>query len=537
MDNLHKDDLTVDNPALLAMSDIELASQQNAAMNGSMNQILDATPLGGHAEDDQDSMRREEAGFVGFESTDEVLRYLKFKDQIFIQSVIVVEPFGPDNAARVDAGLIIPLRTRGYILGVLPEQSPHAKDLAFFPAQLEHTTDAVFATAYAEGRVTRRDFPEWWISSGGKFHMVGMDEGFGNQVALQDAELNHHTPINVTAQISANVNVYAPLNTNSGMPQNAGHVAPPNAPAVYQGNSASSGASHPVRKLSGFATPKPGLYQFRALPAGALRIWREIGADVPVSVTLSHRSEHPVYTHAPFYTVDLRLLGDVYITAHELLTWFPDHLVYWPDCVRRLGGAGWTNSDMVKFIYVVRGMTSSASKEDALIAERDISRIGHYRGDLGLTQSHQAKNGTVPQPYADLTCANFQDPRRHGHMQGGDMASLIDYYVSDLVDGVVPTMYPTGANASALTDVIQLVKDFPDYAECRALKLSGVSAFAKQMGLFRTAAEAGLQTSMHSGATHADSTALAAAAALVRRPEYEVAISGRYSRKARTSKN
>ncbi|KAJ4353598.1 uncharacterized protein N0V89_005328 [Didymosphaeria variabile] len=498
--------LSVIDPALLATSDIQPTSQQTAAVNDSMNQMMkDATPLGDEPGNFQDSMRMEEDGFIGFESPDEVLHYLKFKDEIFIESVIVVEPYGPHNAARVQAEvpqsfLSIPTRHRGSVIGVFPEQSPHAKDLALFD---KHD----------------QGFAEWWITSGGKFHMLAMNHEFS------------HMPINFNFQMSTNVNVHAPLNINIGMPQNTSHVAPPNVPAAYQQNSASGGPSESAKNTSRIATPKPGLYQDRALPAGALRIWSEIGAQLP---QVSHRSEHPIYSHAPFYTVDLRLLGDVYITAHELLTWFPDHLGYWPDLIHRLAGGGWTDTDMIKFVYVVRGMTSSTSKEDARMAERDRSRIGHYRGDLGVTQTRQGTSKVVPRPYADLTCANWQDPRRATKIRGGDIEGHIDYYVSDLADGVLPAMYPTGVNAGALTDVIRLVKDFPNDAECQALKLSGVSEFAKQMGLFQTVADAGLPNSVQPGGAHADSTALAAAAALVRRPGYEVSITGTYGHKPRT---
>jgi hypothetical protein len=57
-------------------------------------------------------------------------------------------------------------------------------------------------------------------------------------------------------------------------------------------------------------------------------------------------------TFPPDY-VDIRLLGNIEISAEELLTFFPGHLK-WNDAIYRLTQNGWSHNDMVQYINYAR---------------------------------------------------------------------------------------------------------------------------------------------------------------------------------------
>jgi hypothetical protein len=483
-----------------------------------------------------DDMKQcEDRGFYGFASTGEVIDYLHIKDHMLLDSVILVETPDAYNMARVNAGsreafLEIPTFSGASVLAVLPEQSPHAKNVVSFAAGYEER-----AAEAASFELPILGFAEWWIIQGGKFHMIGM-----KQASLQPQPLNGPAP-----EFQGSVHPYSSQSTPSdstslNMVQNVdtemlSDPALTNVQVVQQkAHTPNPRAAARDRDFGGPSTTKLGHYTNRTFPPGAFRIWEEIGVKLPPHVARTHSAEHPIFGRAAFYTVDLRLLGDLYVTALELLTWFPEHMVYWPDFVYRFAGAGWIHSDMIKYYYIVHGMDSMSGLDIQRMAERDRSRLNHYRARLGLTQ----QDAPILHPYTDFTCSNWQLPQADKRIMRGlkFQNTFIDYYVSDIGDGIPPAMFPTGENAGPLTAALEIVRDNPDDPVCQSLKLSGVSQFVKDMGLFRTAEQAGLQTSPPPGVRHADSTASYVASAFIRQPQYNLSISSTYRRIARIQK-
>jgi hypothetical protein len=375
-------------------------------------------------------------------------------------------------------------------------------------------------------------FAEWWIGEGGKFHVIGMEPE-----SLQLELLNHPAP-----DFQGNVHCYGYQSTHPypnpfNMPQDLDTGIlndPARAPvqATHQETYVPKPPAAPRKSTHGDTpTPKHARCAKRTFPPGAYRIWKEMSVQVPQSIAKTHSAKHLIFGRAAFYTIDLRLLSDVYLTALELVTWFPEHMIYWPDFVYRLGGAGWSPSDMIKYSYIVHGMNATSSVDIQQMAERDRSRLSHYRTCLGLAR----KDAPILHPYADFTCTNWQLPQidkriTPGHIQN----TFIDYYLSDVSEGIPLDMFPTGHNAGPLTAALELVRNHPDDPVYQSLKLSGVSQFVKNTSLFRTAEEAGLQTSPPLGVPHADYTASRLASAFVHLPQYHVSIVESYRRNTRT---
>jgi hypothetical protein len=145
-------------------------------------------------------------------------------------------------------------------------------------------------------------------------------------------------------------------------------------------------------------------------------------------------------TFRPDY-VNIRLLGDIEISAKELLTFFPDHLL-WHDAVYRLRQNGWTHNDMAEYINYVRDL-------------KPLYNVNHY------TTNHQVQHAdevillrehsnTASRPAFRTT--NFTTkgwvPREKKTPRD------TDYHLVDLADGVVE--YPEGDGARLLTRAIKL---------------------------------------------------------------------------------
>lgn len=458
--------------------------------------------------------RLEQLGYLGFRSLEDAFYYLHFKGQTHIESVVVVEMLGPHNSAQCHSSgihslLQIPTHSHGYVPAKLPDQSPHARDVARFVQEQAAKTSA--EASYSQLSDSSKGFGDWWMSQGGKFHMLRTRPNIPADQNEQQTETDSHMTADFHIDTPPHADLQDPFNAEFGLQHDPLYYAQPGSEYMlqdYKQNKPGGGTA----KKSPKKTPdrhNVGVYQSRAFSVGTVRIWRENGIEIPPLRAKQHAFEHSVFSHAPFFTVDLRLLGDVYVTTHELLTWFPDSVAYWPDCADRFNRSLWAVSDMTKSMYIVRGLRNFGDVEFARMVERDRSRFGHYRARLGLNAGHS----TASLPYADMTCANWQVPTTT--RWNNSMGRMIDYYVSDLCDGVLHNMYPVNENAGPLTDVIRLVRDAPNDHEWKNLKLSGVSEFAKNMGLFRTADQAGLPTNMLSTAPHADLAAAITAKALL----------------------
>lgn len=420
-------------------------------------------------------------GFIGFPSAGTVIDYLLARDFEHLLApefekldrVCVVEAHSETNMAHADNGLIegnlfIPTMTRGYIKAALTENSPHAKHVTeYLDKEAERSADA-------DPFTTPVSFAEWWLSVGGRFFVQNL--GNGNSLAV------HYMPVGFDIEMENDVDMDASVDHDAEVPPNPEQVV---VQAAHQQDVASN-------KSQGIFSGRYGLYKHHSFSTGVTRIWSEMGIVLPAAAVKEHMSYHPVYTLAPVFSVDLRLLGDVYVTDTELLTWFPDHLVFWPDCLDRLSGARWTVSGMLQVFYKAHGIdtTSGVDKETFI---RDRSRVCHQLKRLGRP---------VPEPYTDLTFASWREPRECEMVRYNSIQQLTDYYVSDLADGVSLEKFPSGGNAGPLTTAIRITRDHPDDAEAQGLKLSGVSAFLKKHGLFAHfgAGQATEPAHAHSGA-------------------------------------
>ncbi|KAF2450993.1 hypothetical protein P171DRAFT_480041 [Karstenula rhodostoma CBS 690.94] len=457
----------------------DLDSHNVAATSGGWNEhtlrtlsSLNSNPY------NQDNEEMEMRGFIGFPSAGAVIDYLLAREFQHIDCVCVVDVHDLKNLAPVNAGLpeanlVIPTLTRGYIMAALTENSPHA----------EHVAEYIGKPPEPAGDADEFDMPmgfaEWWLSVGGRFWVRGLDKD-GNPPACPDM------PVDLNVQMEDDVNMDTPLDLDVEVPQNSAQV---DVQAAHQQNAApyssrtAASAKH-LRSISG----RYGLYMHHTFSTGSLRMWSEMGIELPATVAQQHISYHPIFSFAPVYNVDLRLLGDIPVTDVELLTFFPDHLVFWPDMIYRLCSAGWQTAGMLRVMYAARGV-NTYSAEDKGVMARDNSRVGHSRRILGVKVEEEPRL----EPYTDLAMANWREPRKGDVMKYTCLRKLTDYYVSDLADGVLPYMFPDGENGGPLTGAIRITRTHPDDAEVKALKLSGVSAFLKKHSLYPAAVSAGPQ--------------------------------------------
>ena len=329
-------------------------------------------------------------------------------------------------------------------------------------------------------------FGEWWLAQGGKFRVI--DDP--SVIASQYPEYGNSALETIDFDLdSGDFTAYLePTSTDILNIDEDVELAQLLASTGNSGEIIKNGKS------------RPGLYKARRQPLGALRVWQNMGLRIRPVMASQEKPEHPVYSHAPPVSVDIRLLGDIYITTHELLTFFPGHIAYWRDYVYRLGAANWSNAETVVFIYMVRGQLAYTNQVAGMV-HRDQSRFQKFRVSVGLNHGDE-----VPF-FNDLTCTQWVDPRPDNTLGSILSTQLIDYYVSALAEGVPPENFPTGDNAGPLTDLIRHLQANPDLPECRTLTLRGASEFTKRLGIFRTSAQAGLDTTNVAPLLHANKTA------------------------------
>lgn len=475
----------------------------------------------------------ENSGLFGFASVTDALEYMEDVSLERDNLVMLVQPMR-GNAGDDTSAISIPTRTRGRLLTTpIPHQLfSHEKSIQQYYCQqaeedvaLENllragvdfdtalktldtnrkTQDSQDQSSNHIDAATRnlihnpgKPFGDWWLASGGKFRVVAEDT---SDQDLKKA-LNDRAEVETFDLDLLDLD----LDLNLDFEDLPGTVEPTKVDILNLDKDtelaqllATVGKSNQTQIKRGKYLVGP--YTGRRHPPGAIRIWRESGLKVTPTMASESRREHPIFSHAPPACVDIRLLGDIYVTAHELLTFFPSHGCYWPDYTKRLASAHWKTYHICQMTYMVRGELLETNEVADMVA-RDCSRTWHYKVKVGL------KDGYVPPLYTDLTCVQWADPRPDYTLGPNLRTQLTDYYVSDLADGVPPELYPTGENAGPLTDVIRYVQESLLLPECQSLTLRGVAELAKQLGLFRTAAQAGLDTvGLPYYYTHADHVA------------------------------
>lgn len=148
---------------------------------------------------------------------------------------------------------------------------------------------------------------------------------------------------------------------------------------------------------------------------------------------------HIIRSTVPPEDIDLRFLGNIEISAEELLSFFPQHLK-WHDAIYRLVQNGWTPTDMAQFINHARGLTKPNVKGYAAntllkwLQAADKAILGKEKS--GCKDRHAWKT----------TCFTMKGwvPCSHSVSQG-----LFDYFLVDLASGLLH--WPEGDGARLLT--------------------------------------------------------------------------------------
>jgi hypothetical protein len=173
--------------------------------------------------------------------------------------------------------------------------------------------------------------------------------------------------------------------------------------------------------------------------------------------------------HAPFNVmrstfppdyVDIRLLGNIEISAEELLTFFPGHLK-WNDAIYRLAQNCWSHNDMVQYINYARGLNLPDNMKSGTIIR--------YIRDADKVILEQEKSKITSRPA--FSTINFTTKGWVPHQNR--YQTWIDYHLVDLADGVVE--YPEGDGARLLTRAIELAVARQD----NDVRLSGIHQYIR----------------------------------------------------------
>ncbi|KAF2034145.1 hypothetical protein EK21DRAFT_85594 [Setomelanomma holmii] len=163
----------------------------------------------------------------------------------------------------------------------------------------------------------------------------------------------------------------------------------------------------------------------------------------------------------PPENVDVRLLGNIEISAEEILAFFPHHLK-WSDVIYRLVQNGWSPNDMANYINYTRNLSRKDGKRGNTILKwlQAADKI-----ILG-----KEKSGFRDRASFNTTCSTAKDwvPYEHPNLQG-----RIDYFLVDLADGLA--RFPLGDGARLLTRAVRLAVARDD----RDVKLSEIHQYIR----------------------------------------------------------
>ncbi|KAH8725708.1 hypothetical protein GQ44DRAFT_796859 [Phaeosphaeriaceae sp. PMI808] len=148
---------------------------------------------------------------------------------------------------------------------------------------------------------------------------------------------------------------------------------------------------------------------------------------------------HPMHSTLPIENVDIRVLGGIELSAEELLTFFPRHLL-WPDMLYRLSQNGWESKDVLNYINFTRGFVLPEAITYATMAK-------WKRDAKNAILSNFSKNRCKWR----TTCFTVTgwEPRKYQFIEG-----LLDYFLVDLMTGV--QHLPEGDGARLLTRAVRL---------------------------------------------------------------------------------
>tara|TARA_R110002003_G_scaffold105_1_gene8726 strand:- start:6311 stop:7363 length:1053 start_codon:yes stop_codon:yes gene_type:complete len=186
-------------------------------------------------------------------------------------------------------------------------------------------------------------------------------------------------------------------------------------------------------------------------------------ADVHLYCHSKDSPHHLIHSTVAPANVDVRLLGNIEISAEEILALFPQHLK-WHDVVHRLAQNGWSPNDMANYINYTRNLSRADGKQGNAI-------LKWLQAADKVILGREKKSGFRDRKLFRTTCFTAKDwtPYEHHSLQG-----KIDYFLVDLADGLV--RFPSGEGARLLTRAVRLAVARAD----RYVKLSEVQQYIRE---------------------------------------------------------
>ncbi|KAF2108767.1 hypothetical protein BDV96DRAFT_652381 [Lophiotrema nucula] len=176
-------------------------------------------------------------------------------------------------------------------------------------------------------------------------------------------------------------------------------------------------------------------------PQGRIDVWSHgLGRSIP-SLALS-RTWHPLFSVATPVSVDIQCIGNVELTAAEILSFFPRHInnKHFQD---RFTANGLGCAIIGSFINYQRRLVAPFT-----LCPNTVRREMSFQNDgQTLQKNHFA------QPVTDFTAQNWEFSPRNLGASGGRLHDdvPIDYRLVDTAAGVPRELWPTGPDAGSYT--------------------------------------------------------------------------------------
>ena len=162
----------------------------------------------------------------------------------------------------------------------------------------------------------------------------------------------------------------------------------------------------------------------------------------------SHQTKptHALKSFATPVNIDIRILGNLRITAAEIIAFFPNHFK-WHDCIFRLVQNGWPHADIAKYINHIRQLDGANAETGKNIAAHSNAAT---KALLGASRKDLKKKVDLKWRTTCFVTKDWLPPSQIG---GHEVHLIQDYFLVDLAEGLVK--WPTGSGARILTRAVQ----------------------------------------------------------------------------------
>lgn len=161
--------------------------------------------------------------------------------------------------------------------------------------------------------------------------------------------------------------------------------------------------------------------------------------------SISQLYTDPLASASTSVAVDIRLLGNIRITAAEIIAFFPNHVLKWDDALYRLIQNGWTTNDISGYFNYTRQLSGDATLTKGMVSDR-VKRSNLYI----LGRSMGSASGRPRFKTAFFTTKGWVLPQA---AKGGVYGHPIDHFLVDLAEGLVN--WPRGSGARLLTRAVE----------------------------------------------------------------------------------